>query len=439
VPASRAVVIGGGVAGLLAARVLRDRFERVTLLERDQVSEQDATRRGVPQSYHPHVLLARGQQILATLFPGLPATLAQHGARWVNWTADVRWWLSGRWAPQCPSELGSYTCSRGLLEATLRQALMARNGIECRDGCQVTELVANDRGNAVQGVRFCQDGGKTEGLAAQLVVDASGRNSAAPRWLQQLGHPAPREMRVQPSLGYTTRWCRLPAPARPDCKVLYAMPQAPNRPRGGIIYPVEGNCWAITLLGASGDPPPSDEAGFAAFARSTGHPELAAAVQAAQPLSPLYPYRGIENRWRHYEALPAQPANFLVMGDASCHFNPVYGQGMTVAALEALALQQALQARCKRGWTRRVQRQLARLKTVPWLMATGEDWRWPSTSGTPPAASVRLGQRYLDHVAALASRDPAAYVTLARVLHLMQPPAALLRPALLAQSWRESP
>ncbi|PSP18647.1 MAG: hypothetical protein BRC58_03340 [Cyanobacteria bacterium QS_8_64_29] len=110
---------------------------------------------------------------------------------------------------------------------------------------------------------------------------------------------------------------------------------------------------------------------------------------------------------------------------------------MTVAALEALALQQALQARCKRGWTRRVQRQLARLKTVPWLMATGEDWRCPSR--TPPAASVRLGQRYLDRVAALASRDPAAYVTLARVLHLMQPPAALLRPALLAQSWRESP
>ncbi|PSP18648.1 MAG: hypothetical protein BRC58_03345 [Cyanobacteria bacterium QS_8_64_29] len=256
-PASRAVVIGGGVAGLLAARVLRDRFERVTLLERDRVPEPDAARRGVPQSYRPHVLLARGQQVLASLFPGLPATLAQRGARWVNWTADVRWWLAGRWAPQCPSELGSYACSRGLLEATLRQALMARDGIECRDGCQVTELVANDRGNAVQGVRFCQDSGKTEGIAAQLVVDASGRHSAAPRWLQQLGHPAPRETRVQPSLGYTTRWCRLPAPARPDCKVLYAMPQAPDRPRGGIIYPVEGDRWTITLLGPAATRPPA--------------------------------------------------------------------------------------------------------------------------------------------------------------------------------------
>lgn len=432
-----AVVIGGSMAGMWAARVLSDHFEQVIVLERDRLPAQPGPRNAVPQARHTHVLLTQGQRILDRLFPGLDEDLAADGAPEIYWSQEASAFGRAGWSPHFESDLRSRTCSRDLLEWRLRQRLAAMPGVRFEQETTVTGLLA--AGGSVSGVRVQRRGDHSETdetLAADFVVDASGRNSHAAAWLQELGYPAPQQTVVNAFLGYASRVYRRPAGFDAGWKSLLIASQHPRFPYGGVIYPIENEAWIVTLGGVNRHYPPIDEQGFLAFARQLAVPDLYQAIRQAQPLSPISGYRRTENILRHFDRLDAWPGRFVALGDAVCGFNPVYGQGMTVAALGALTLDDEL--RRSRGDLnnvgRRFQGRLAKVIRAPWLMATGEDLRWPATEGDRPSGAARLTQRYIDQVLLAAGADPVVSLAFWQVTHLVEPPTLLFHPRVVAHT-----
>jgi 2-polyprenyl-6-methoxyphenol hydroxylase-like FAD-dependent oxidoreductase len=436
----RAVVIGAGIAGLLAARVLSDHFEAVTVVERDRLPKAEPSPRpGAPQAGHVHGLLARGHAILERLFPGLDTELAAAGAPLLDWTQDCWWFTFGGWKPRFPSGILTRTVSRDRLEWTIRRRVEAAARVQVLEQREVHALLPAPGGAGVAGVLLRERGGTdgaTRELGADLVVDASGRGSRAPDWLAALGYPRPSETTVNAFLGYASRWYAPPPGWTADWQVLAMLATPPAGKRGGIIQTVEGGRWVVTLAGAARDYPPTDEGGFRTFARSLPSPELYQAIQQAEPISPIRGYRRTENRLRHYERLRRWPAGFLVLGDAVCSLNPVYAQGMTVAALGALVLDRSLRRPRMTGsrLARRFQRDLARAQTTPWLLATGEDFRHPTTEGRRPTPASHLMHRYIDRLQLVATDSPAVHRALIEVLNLLRPPVGLLAPRLVLQA-----
>jgi 2-polyprenyl-6-methoxyphenol hydroxylase-like FAD-dependent oxidoreductase len=449
--AQHAIVIGGSMAGLLAARVLADHFARVTVVQRDRLPLEPELRSGVPQGRHVHVLLVRGQQILERRFPGLQAELAAAGAPTLNWTRDWAFFGHGRWSPRYPSDYAVCTCSRALLETTVRARLRASGTVQFLERHEVTGLLATPDQRRVRGVTLrarpdgASPGGATTALPAALVVDASGRESRAPDWLRALGYAPPAETTINALLGYASRWYRQSAAAGQDWHGMLINPRPPHQPRSGVIYPIEGDRWIVTLIGTAGAYPPTDEAAFLDFARALDHPALAEAIATAEPITPIAGYRRTENRLRHYAQLARMPDAFVVLGDAVCAFNPIYGQGMTVAALGAETLDAVLReqpatagATTVVGRTQGFQRRLARVTATAWLMATGADLNWPTTVGGQVRRRDRLVQRYLDRVIRLTSEDAAANQVFIEVAHLLRPPASLFAPRIVAGVLRQA-
>lgn len=439
-----AIVIGGSIAGLWTARILTNHFDRVTVVERDHFPDAAGPRHGAPQGRHVHILLTRGQRIMEQHFPGLQADLADAGAPSVDWPAECAALYPSGWGPRFRSRLITPTCSRDLLEWSMRRRVAADPRVHFRGGAEVTGLLANPDGTAVQGVRVrLRDQGShlraEEELRADLVVDTSGRSSQAPNWLQGLGYPTPKETVVNSFLGYASRWYRPSPTLERDWKALIVYGIPPEDSRGGVIFPVEDGQWIVTVGAARRDYPPTDEEGFLEFTRSFRTPLFYEAIKEAEPLSPIAGYRRTDNRWRHYEQLARQPERFVLLGDAVCAFNPVYGQGMTVAALGALTLDASLCERRRRthgdlvGLAARFQKELATVIRTPWVLATGADVRWPETEGAKPDRSARLMQSYVDQVGQLAAEDRSATLIFWEVLHLIRPPAALFHPAIVSR------
>jgi 2-polyprenyl-6-methoxyphenol hydroxylase-like FAD-dependent oxidoreductase len=299
----------------------------------------------------------------------------------------------------------------------------------------------------VQGTcaRFFFDQGRVRGvkseagvdLEADLVVDASGRGSQAPRWLADGGFEPPRETTVNAFLGYASRFYRpAPDPGR-WWKGMYIQSAPPESPRVGVILPIEGGLWHVTLGGGDRQYPPADERGFEEFARSLRSPALADALRDAEPLSPIHVTRSTHNRQRHFEAI-RMPDGFVVTGDATCAFNPVYGQGMTTAALGAVTLAESLRDTAAAtglpqgdGLPRRFQRGLARVNAVPWTLAVGEDLRYRSTEGARAGFGTRVSHRYMNAVGRLTTIDTRVRLALLRAFHLVAPPSSLFAPRIM--------
>jgi 2-polyprenyl-6-methoxyphenol hydroxylase-like FAD-dependent oxidoreductase len=422
---SQAVVIGGSIAGLLAARVLLNHFDQVTLLERDRCLHTPGPRPGIPQAQHVHALLLRGHQILEALFPGLTVDLMAQGALRLDWAADWRFLTLWDWMPHHVSHLEGLICSRLLLEGYLRDRLVQMPGFTLQDATSVTGLVMNRESTRVMGVTLASDRDSPT-LAADWIVDASGRNSKLSDWLVNLGFQRPPATTVNSFLGYASRWYQRPAQESVKGVIVASKPGVTRR--GGVLYPVEGDRCVITLTGIEKDYPPADEAEFSAFAHSLRDLTIAEAMQAWEPISPIQCYRRTENHWRHYEKLPTLPDGVVALGDAVCAFNPVYGQGMTAAALGASLLDGWLQHSQRPGQGLRFQKQLAQEMMSPWLMATSEDFRWPMTTGDRPGWLSQQLQRYFDRVARAANHDPQVHCAFLEVAHLAKPPTHLLRP-----------
>jgi pimeloyl-ACP methyl ester carboxylesterase/flavin-dependent dehydrogenase len=434
-----AVVVGGSMAGLLATRVLADHFGRVTVIDRDRFPTDPEFRPGVPQSHHLHVLLSAGRRILEPLFPGIEEEWRTGGAVQAEWPRDALWLTPQGWSGRFVHDFRMVCASREFLEWVVRRRVTDLGHVRFLEGREVVGLIGGGDGRSVEGIRFRTRGSgngdlhSVDELPASLVVDASGRSSRAPEWLDELGYPKPDETTVTPLLGYASRYYAIPTDLHVDWKLLFIQ-ATPANPRGGALFPVEGDRWIVTLGGYGGDYPPTDDDAFLAFAESIRSPVLAHAIRQADPLTPIRGYRRTENRRRFYERLTRQPERFLVMGDAVSAFNPIYGEGMSVAAMSAVALDRLLRERTDgdlAGLPARFQREAARVSDGAWLLATGEDLRYPATEGGDRDLKTRLTHKYLDRVIAAATTDERVNLAFLRVLQLVAAPPTLFRPRIL--------
>lgn len=433
-----AVVIGSSMAGLLSARVLADYFAQVIVVERDSLPKQPETRKGVPQANHVHVLLAQGYRILNQLFPGIDAELSEAGAPEVNWGKEYALFGYWGWNPRITSDLMTHTSSRAFLEWLVRCRLSNFKSVKFKEKTQVRELLTNNQNSQVKGVKlYRSDEHNEEQLAADLVVDASGRNSQLPNWLKSMGYQPPAKTEINSFLGYSTCWFECPQDLELDWKALAIFYKAPHNKHGGVILPVEGNRWAVTLAGIARDYPPDDNEGFLECARNLRDSAIYDAIKGAKPISKVYSYRRTENSWQHYEKLESLPEGLAIVGDAVCAFNPIYGQGMTTAALGALSLQKCLHKQFHnsqfkvKGLTQNYQKQLAKVLKNPWLMATSDDFRWETTEGGKPDKMTRFMHKYMDEVMLLSVHNPDVYKVFSEVIHMVKPPTALFNPSII--------
>ncbi|WP_431676800.1 NAD(P)/FAD-dependent oxidoreductase [Kitasatospora sp. KL5] len=430
-----AVVAGAGIGGLLAARVLSERFERVSVIERDALPEGGVPRRGVPQSHHAHGMLSKGFEVLQDLFPGLHEDLVARGALVRDVQADVNWFNDGRRLRREPSRLPCLMVGRPELERYLRSRVAALPGVEIHQRTEILEPLADPAGR-VTGVRLLRVNAEPEVLDADLVVDATGRSNRGATWLRALGYEAAPEERVDSGLVYVSReYRRRPGDADADAFVVGASADAP---RGGVALSGEGDRWLVTLFGMNGDVPPVDPEGYHRFAQRLAVPDLHRLLERLEPLTAPRLMRSPVSIRRRYERLARFPEGYLVIADALCQFNPTYGQGMTVAACEAAALRECLAEESAEPLAQRFFRRAARITDVAWDMSVGGDLRFPFVEGrrTP---RVRLLNRYVARIHRAAETDPAVGRAFLAVANLEEPPQRLMAPAMLARVLRPRP
>lgn len=429
-----AVVIGAGIGGLLAGRVLADRFDRVTILERDTLPEKSVVRGGVPQGRHLHSLAVRGSEILEELFPGLDAELAAAGCPAVDQAADAITDLPAGRLPRFRSGVVMRAASRALVERSIRRGIEKETRVRFFAGREVVGLLADGSGARVTGVRARVRGEeRTEKISADLVVDASGQGSRAPRWLEELGYETPRETVVDARLGYATRWYRVPDDFAADWKGLAVLPGWPEETRGGTLRRVEGDVWTVVMIGLRGDYPPTDGEAFLEFARGLPSPIIHDAIKSAEPVSPVYGYRRTANRLRHYEKT-RMPESLLVLGDAACVLNPSYGQGMTAAALSAVALRECLAKQrggSLAGLGGRFHKRQRKAVAPCWTVTANSDAQWAAKDVRELGPARCLLYRVSEEVMALATEREDVARALLEVKNLLSPPAALLWPRIL--------
>jgi 2-polyprenyl-6-methoxyphenol hydroxylase-like FAD-dependent oxidoreductase len=433
----RAVVLGASMAGLLAAQVLSDAYGQVTVIDRDELCEAPVHRRGVPHGRHINALLARGQQALEELFPGLTAELVALGVPAGDVLADARLYLSGHRLRQARTGLGLLSASRPFLEGHVRARVRALPNVTFLDSRDVVGLATTTDGRRVTGARVLRraDNSAEELLGADLVVDATGRGSRTPVWLEALGYARPPTERVRIGLGYATRIYRLPPDALGgDLAVVQAA--TPRHPRAGGLQRLEGDRWLLTLAGILGDHPAVDPDGFLAFARSLQFPDIYEAIRDAEPLDDPVGFRFPASVRRRYERLRRFPDGLLVVGDAVASFNPVYGQGMSVAALEALALRRHLE-RGVEPQPHRFFQDVARVVDVPWDMSAGGDLAFPGVHGRR-TLKVRLISAYIARLHAAAAHDASLAGAFLRVAGLVSRPESLLRPGVALRVLRRN-
>jgi 2-polyprenyl-6-methoxyphenol hydroxylase-like FAD-dependent oxidoreductase len=426
-----AVVIGAGIAGLTASGTLAGRFERVVLLDRDKLPATAEPRRGAPQTYHAHALLAAGQRALEELFPGLHDELLQAGAVPFDPGTDLRLYRYGELWPAVSIGLSLLSMTRPLLELTVRRRVAALPNVSIRDGQAVAGVTGE--GHRVTGV-VLDDG---EVLPADLVVDCSGRGSRSDRWLSTLGLPAPTSLEVKVGIAYATRLYRRKPGDLPDGAGVFVLPAPPDEKRVGLILPVEDDRWLVGLGGWHGDRAAPGEAGFLQHARSLPHPAIGELMSTLEPLTDIVAYQFPSSRRRQFERLRSLPAGYLTAGDAICSFNPVYGQGMTCAALEALALGRVLDRHPTSSpeLAREFYRAAAEVIAVPWRFAVGADFGYPETTGPKPPA-VKLLNAYSRRLQLVAKADPEVRRIFTEVQHLVTPPSVLFTPSMVAKVLR---
>lgn len=421
------------MAGLLAARALADHFEQVILVERDIFPPPGENRKGVPQGKHVHVLLERGRKIMEDFLPGLTEELTHLSAVSVrDVSAQVRWFHTGGYHQPDTSDLSSLAVSRPTLEGAIRQRVMALPNISVTEDSRVAELVTTVDNARVTGVKLDhhQSNGAEETLLADLVVDASGRGSRSPVWLENMGYQRPKEEEVRIGMGYATCFFRRKPEHIPGIEGIVLMATPPDE-RLGVLLAQDGNRWVLTIGGYLGHHAPTDFEGFLNAAKQLPASDIYHVIKDAELLSGPVPYTFPANLRHRYDKLPAFPKGYLVIGDALCSFNPIYGQGMTVAALEAAALGECL----AKNKNRLAQNFFAKTRNTidqSWSAAVGTDLSFPEVEG-PRTPMVRFLNWYLSKLHEAAHTDAQVSIAFLKVINMIAPPPSMMHPRIVAR------
>ena len=432
----QAIVIGAGIAGLSAARALADYFEQVVVLERDTLPVDPIQRVGTPQAQHVHGLLASGLNALRALFPNFEQDLVQAGAVPLKAGLDVRV-ERPEFNPFPQRDLGwlGYSMSRPLLEHTVRRQLKGYRNIIVRQQCRAENVLATSEGGRVRAVQCEKRDGTSEVLAADIVIDASGRGNPTLALLKSIGRPRPEETVIGVDCHYTTALISIPPTAPTDWKGVFTFPEAPASTCGALMLPIENNRWIATLGGRHGVSAPSEWEGFLRYAEQLRTPTVYDAIKHSTPPERLPQFNFPASVWRHFERLPDLPIGLLPVGDAICRFNPVYGQGMSVAVQEASALHRLLNPRRALGdpligLSAAFFQEAVPLIDAPWAIAANLDFIYPQTRGERPA-NIESAHRFGRALNRIAARDPAVHKLTVEVQHLLKPRSTLLTPELV--------
>ncbi|MFD9545101.1 FAD-dependent oxidoreductase [Streptomyces sp. NPDC060022] len=430
----RAVVLGGSIAGTFSARVLSEFYREVIVVDRDQVVSVNRPRRGTPHAGHAHGLHARGCLILEELFPNLLRDM-RHAQLPVGDLGEQRWYFNARLFRSTRTGLPSVTAQRPVLEGYFRDKVAALPNVTFLDRTDVLGLLSTPDGGRVTGVRLRSRAADTENafdLDADLLVDATGRGSRTPVWLEELGYQRPVEQRMTIGLAYTTRLYR----GRPDMLTgTQFINSIASRqfPRGAFFGQVDRKTCILSLTGILGDHPPTDPDGFLEFAKTLPVADIYEQIRHAEPLSDPVCFRFPASVRRHYERLPRLPERLLVLGDAVCSLNPNYSQGMTVAAMEVMALYRHL-LRGKPSSTA-FMRDVGRIVDQPWFISTTSDLKYDGVEGRR-GLTARMGNAYVTRLHHAAAKDPAVTNALMRVAGLIDRPTALIRPRVVLGALR---
>ena len=433
----RGVVIGAGMGGLAAAKALSPYVDQVTVLERDALPDEPASRAGTPQDRHIHGLLPGGFEALDKLFPNFRADLERAGAVKARGGRDV-WMERPGFDPFPQRDLGydMFGLSRPLLEHICRRRVAHESNIELRPCSRVTELVASPDQSVVVGVSFKGEGGRIETIAADLTVDASGRAAPTLALLEKVGRTKPQALEIGIDLAYSTALFKIPDDAPSRWVGIMHLPNIPDTTRAGFLFPIENNRWLVALAGMHGDVPPCEIEAFLAFAKTLRTPTLYDAIRDAQLVGDIarYSFRGSVRR--RFDKLESFPGGLIPIANSICQFNPVFGQGMSVAAQEAVALERLLERRLEfsdplDGLA------AAFLSSIQELLEfavghRGDGFRLRQTRGArPPDLTRRL--RRAAALVQLAAQDEAAHKLVFEVRSLLKPHSALREPWLEAR------
>ncbi|WP_432190764.1 NAD(P)/FAD-dependent oxidoreductase [Streptomyces sp. bgisy027] len=433
-----AVVLGGSLAGMLAACALADVVDHVTVVERDVLPTGPEPRRGLPQARHVHQLWSGGAGALEGLLPGIVGRLRDAGAHRLPVTTDVVALSPHGWYRRWAESHHMLLCSRDLLDAGVRAAVLASGRVELLQGTEVLGLIGTHE--AVKGIRIAAHRSASSSAAperilnADLVVDATGRGSRAARWLTDLGLPAVRRREVDSGVAYASRVFRAPEGAREGFPLVNVQPdpRAGKPGCGGVLQPVEDGRWLVTLFGSRGGEPGIETEDFLRYAREDlRHPIIAELLTFAEPLTDVAHTRTTANRRHYYERMPAWPENFAVLGDALCALNPIYGHGMSVAAQEAVALRDTVRRHGPRtsGLARRIQRAVARPAAGAWDLALGMDVFYPGATPGGPTPRDRIVAAYVGRLLHTATGNGRIARRVTDVTSLERGAEALLTPS----------
>lgn len=427
-PAQRdehAVVIGASMAGLVAAAALASHYRRVTVLDRDALPEGPDNRRGVPQGKHAHGLQAGGVRALDELLPGIIDELVMAGAPTGDLNLACSWMVGGGYLARGEAGVPGIGVTRPYLEHHVRARVLALPGVAIHDGVEVLRPLT-DGPRRVTGVEIAPTGGgDPERIEADLVLDASGKVSKLPQWLTALGYPAPAEEQVHCRMAYLSRRWQL---ADPDSVDLVTVITPAETPHFGVMIAQEDGSHIVTLGGLLDSGPARDDQAYLDFAASLPNPAIAQALAGAIPVTELQPSHFPSSRRRRYDKLRSFPAGLLALGDSIAAFNPMYGQGMTVAALQAVALRDLL----ARGPldARKFFARAHRIEDVAWKISTGGDLRFDAVEGRR-TTSGKIMNRYLDKLTLAARTDPVLSRQFLLVASFIEGPESFFKPSIV--------
>ena len=427
---SRAVVIVAGMAGLLAAAVLSDFFDEVVVIEKDELPNTPKLRKGVPQGAHVHTFLGYAVNAMEKLIPGIMEDLYAAGAVKIRRNQDI--WFHDTVGPTPIRDVGIITPSvtRPLLEHTTRQRVLALPNVWMRDSTRLVDFEI-DKSGRVTGALVEADG-RSELVSANLVVECSGRATRMPRWLQAKGFGEVPTQRLKISMAYTSGFFRPPADLADDHWACLMLAIPPSR-RAAYLTPVDGGLWLATMYGREGEMAPRDAVGFVEWTKGLAHPVIHEKLAQAEPVSEFRTYKIPTGIWCRYDQMPRFPVGLLPMGEAMTSFNPMYGQGISLAAGQALSLRAVLADGQNDDLASHYFAGCLELNSIGWSVMETRDLAYPSTTGERPAD---LEDRWRMGVAIrkLAEQDAEVHALSVHVTHLLESPKSLARPDIVERA-----